>query len=103
MSEVSIVGIAASVLALIGTVAVAYIQSKTSAKVTVAEARVTLAEGKAKSAADDLSEMKAEVAQIRADVARLSSVLGIAIKYAHELRATHPNPGSWPVDLYPYV
>ena len=58
---------------------------------------------KAKAAADDLTEMKAEVSQIRADVARLSSVLGIAIKYAHELRADHPNPGAWPVDLYPYV
>lgn len=99
----SIVGIVASALALIGTVAVAYIQSRTAAKVTVAEARVTVAEGKAKAAADDLTEMKTEVAQIRADVARLSSVLGIAIKYAHELRADHPHPGSWPVDLYPYV
>lgn len=99
----SIVGIVASVLALVGTVAVAYIQSKTSAKVTVAEARVTLAEGKAKEAADDLAEMKTEVATIRADLGRLSSVLGVAIKYAHELRADHPNPGSWPVDLYPYV
>lgn len=91
-----IIGLVTSIAAVIGTITVAYIQSKTSAKVAIAEARATAAE-------KDLTEMKGQVAQIRADVTRLSSVLGVAIKYAHELRADHPNPGSWPVDLYPYV
>ena len=91
-----IIGLVGSIAALIGTIAVAYIQSKLNAKVAIAEARASAAE-------KDLSEMKSTVDGVVRDLARLSSVLGVAIKYAHELRADHPNPGSWPVDLYPYV
>jgi len=93
---VGIIGLVTSIGAVIGTIVVAYIQSKTSAKVAIAEARASAAE-------KDLAEMKGTVDGVVRDLARLSSVLGIAIKYAHELRADHPHPGSWPVDLYPYV
>ena len=96
MSEVGTIGLVGSILAAVVSITVAWITSRLNAKVDIADAR-------AKDAETDLAEMKVEVGALRADLTRLSSVLGVSIKYAHELRATHPNPGSWPVDLYPYV
>ena len=91
-----IIGLVGSVLALIGTVAVAWITNKLNGEIVVARGRAEAAEA-------DLAEMKSEVREIRADVTRLSSVLGVAVHYIHQIRSTHPSPEPWPVELYPYV
>lgn len=93
MAEITL---AVAVIGGIVSIIVAYVTNNLNTKVVLASERAERAETEVKKVQEQVKGLILKVEQV-------ITLLGLAVDYAGQLRETHPDPGPWPEELYPYA